>query len=197
MSATAYPFGMIPVLNQSAGYNTQGFETFDILDGYTTSIFYGDVVKMASTGLIQKDTGTTSLTPYGVFLGCSFVSPATGFFLNSGYWPASTTTSVTSGAGRPQALVASDWGQGVYMIQSDGSIPQSALGANGDIVQTAGTAAFGKSRNALSAVTLDTVNTRPLRVVGLADIPGNAWGDAFTIVLVKFNGTQLNNTTGI
>lgn len=197
MSATAYPFGMIPVANQAAGYNTQGFETFDILDGYTTSIFYGDVVKMASTGLIQKDTGTTTLTPYGVFLGCSYVGTGTGFYLNSQYWPASTTTGVTAGPGRPMALVASDWGQGVYMIQADGSIPQSALGANGDIVQTAGTAAIGKSRNALSSVTLDTVSTRPLRVVGLADIPGNAWGDAFTIVLVKFNGTQLNNLTGI
>lgn len=197
MSATAYPFGMIPVANLAAGYNTQGYETFDILDGYTTSIFYGDVVKMATTGLIQKDTGTTTLTPYGVFLGCSFVQPATGFYLNSQFWLASTITSVTTGAGRPMAQVASDWGQGVYMIQADGSIPQSALGANGDIVQTAGTSTFGKSRNALSSVTLDTVSTRPLRVVGLADIPGNAWGDAFTIVLVKFNGTQLNNLTGI
>ena len=85
----------------------------------------------------------------------------------------------------------------VFMIQANGSIPQSALGANGDIVQTAGTSTFGKSPNALSSVTLDTSSTRPLRVVGLADIPGNAWGDAYTIVLVKFNGTQLNNTTGI
>lgn len=197
MTATAYPFGMIPVLNQSAGYNTQGFESFDILDGYTTSIYFGDVVKMATTGVIQKDTGTTTLTPYGVFLGCSYVSPPTGFWLNSQYWPASTTTSVTTGQGRPLALVASDWGQGVYMIQGDGPIPQTALGANGDIIQTAGTATFGKSRNALSSVTLDTSSTRPLRVVGLADIPGNAWNDAFTIVLVKFNGTQLTNTTGI
>ena len=197
MTATAYPFGMIPVLNQSAGVNSQGFESFDILDGYTTSIYFGDVVKMATTGVIQKDTGTTTLTPYGVFLGCSYVQNGTGFWLNAQYWPASTTTGVTAGQGRPLALVASDWGQGVYMIQGDGPIPQTALGANGDIVQTAGTSTFGKSRNALSSVALDTTSSRPLRVVGLADIPGNAWNDAFTIVLVKFNGTQLNNLTGI
>ena len=40
-------------------------------------------------------------------------------------------------------------------------------------------------------------STRPLRVVGLADIPGNAWGDAYTIVLVKFNNHQLTTLTGI
>ena len=196
MSDTAYPFGMIPVQNLAAGYNTQGFESFDILDGYTTSIFYGDVVKMASTGVIQKDTGTTTLTPYGVFVGCSYVQTATGFWINAQCWPASTTTGVTTGQGRPMGLVVDD-PNAVFMIQADGSIPQSALGANGDIVQTAGSLAIGKSRNALSSVTLDTVSTRPLRVVGLADIPGNAWGDAFTIVLVKFNGHQLTNTTGI
>ena len=28
MSATANPYGMIPVLNYGAGYNTQGFGTY-------------------------------------------------------------------------------------------------------------------------------------------------------------------------
>lgn len=197
MSSTANPFGMIPVQNLAAGYNTQGFETFSILDGYTTSIFFGDVVKMASTGVLQKDTGTTTLTPYGVFVGCSYQDPALGYWQNSQFWPASTTTGVgVDSPLYPKGKVVND-PNGVFMIQADGSIPLTALGANGDIVQTAGASTFGKSRNALSSVTLDTVSTRPLRVVGLADIPGNAWGDAYTIVLVKFNGHQLTNTTGI
>lgn len=196
MSSTAFPYGMIPVQNYGAGYNTQGFETFDILDGYTTSIFFGDVVKMATTGVIQKDTGTTTLTPWGVFMGCSYVDPTWGFWNNAQYWPASTTTGVTLGPKRPMGKVVTD-PNAVYMIQADGPIPQTALGANGDIVQTAGSTAFGKSRNALSSVTLDTTSTRPLRVVGLADIPDNAWGDLFTVVLVRFNGTQINNLTGI
>lgn len=196
MSSTAYPFGMIPVENLAAGYNTQGFESFDILDGYATSIFFGDVVKMASTGVIEKDTGTTTLTPYGVFGGCSYVQTATGYWLNAQCWPASTTTGITTGQGRPMCFV-NDNPNAVFAIQADGSIPQSALGANGDIVQTAGSLAIGKSRNALSSVTLDTVSTRPLRVVGLAELPDNAWGDAYTIVLVKFNNHQLTTLTGI
>lgn len=197
MTATAYPFGMIPVQSLAAGYNTQGFESLQILDGYTTAIYYGDVVKMASTGVIQKDTGTTTLTPYGVFVGCSYLDPALGYWQNSQFWPASTTTGVgVDSPLYPYGKVVDD-PNAVFMIQGDGSIPQSALGANGDIVQTAGTSTFGKSRNALSSVALDTTSSRPLRVVGLAPIPGNTWGDAFTIVLVKFNGHQLTNTTGI
>ena len=58
------------------------------------------------------------------------------------------------------------------------------------IVQTAGSAAFGKSRNALNASSLDTTDTLPLRVVGLVESPTNASGDAFTDVLVVFNNTQ-------
>ncbi len=196
MSSTAYPFGMVPVENLSAGYNTQGFETLNILDGYTTSIFFGDVVKMATTGLIEKDTGTTTLTPYGVAVGFSYVDPSIKYWNNTQYWPASTTTGITTGTQRPSVKVV-DNPNAVFMIQADGSIPQSALGANGDIVQTAGSASIGKSRNALSSVTLDTVSTRPLRVVGLAQLPDNDWGDAFTIVLVKFNNHQLTTLTGI
>ncbi|MFA5898351.1 MAG: hypothetical protein WC829_04480 [Hyphomicrobium sp.] len=196
MSSTAYPFGMVPVQNLAAGYNTQGFETFNILDGYTTAIYFGDVVKMASTGLIEKDTGTTTLTPYGVAVGFSYVEPTYKYWNNSQYWPASTTTGIATGFTRPSVKVVSD-PNAVFMIQADGAIPQTALGANGDIVQTAGSSAIGKSRNALSSVTLDTVSTRPLRVVGLADLPGNEWGDAYTIVLVKFNNHQLTTLTGI
>lgn len=196
MSSTAFPFGLIPVQNYGAGYNTQGFESFDILDGYTTSIFFGDVVKGAGTGVIQKDTGTTTLTPLGVFMGCSYVDPTWGYWNNAQYWPASTTSGVTLGPKRPMAKVVTD-PNAVFMIQADGPIAQSALFANADLVQTAGNTTFGKSRVALSSVTPDTVSTRPMRIVGLAEIPDNAWGDLFTTVLVRFNGTQINTLTGV
>jgi hypothetical protein len=38
--------------------------------GYGTDIFYGDLVKRVTGGTIEKDTGTTTATPSGVFLGC-------------------------------------------------------------------------------------------------------------------------------
>ena len=192
MAAAAAPYGMIPVQNQGAAYNTQGFETLTILDGYTTSIFYGDVVKLAADGTIQKDTGTTTLTPYGLFLGCRYINPSLGYILDSQCWPASTTTGYTVYA----RILTFPWG--VFQIQADGSVPLTALGDNASIVQTAGNTTYPqKSRNALSAASVATTNTLPLRIVGFVESPNSAAGDAFTDCLVVFNNNQqLFNTTG-
>ena len=196
MTDTAYPFGMVPVENLAAGYNTEGYETFNLVDGYTTAIYFGDVVKMSTDGVIQKDTGTTTLTPYGVAVGFSYVDPSLGYWNNQQYWPASTTTGYSTGPLRPSIKVV-DNPNAVFMIQADATVAQTALGANAAIVQTAGTSVFGKSLNALSASSVNTTDTLPLRIVGIAEIPNNAWGDTYPILLVKFNNHQLTTLAGI
>jgi hypothetical protein len=183
---------MVPVENYGGMYNTQGFETYTIADAYATSIYFGDVVKLASDGTIQKDTGTTTLTPTGIFLGCRYIQPATGFVLDSQYWPASTTTGFTV-----YAKVSTN-PFGVFAIQANGAVALADIGANAAIVQTAGTSTIGKSRNALNASSINTTSTLPLRIVGLLAIPNNAFGDAFTDVLVTFNNnTQILTATGV
>lgn len=184
MSASAAPYGMVPVENYGAGYNTQGFDTFTILDGYTTSMYFGDVVKLASDGTIQKDTGTTTLAPFGIFLGCRYIQNATGFVLDSQFWPASTTTGYTVYA----KVLTNPWG--VFQIQANGPVALTDLGANAAIVQTAGNSTFGKSRNALNASSINTTAGLPLKIIGFVQSPTNAPGDAFTDVLVTFNNNQ-------
>jgi len=174
MTASAYPFGMIQIGKLGWGYNNAGFETHQILDGYTTSLFYGDVVKMATTGYIQKDTGTTTLTPYGIFVGCRYVD-ASGRVLDSNCWPASLTTGKAV-----YAKVVTD-PNAVFMIQADAALSLAALGANAGITQTAGSlrsaGGYGTSKNALTASTVNTTDTLPLRIVGLHEAPDNAWTD--------------------
>lgn len=182
MSAAAAPYGMVPVENYGAAYNTQGFDTFTILDGYTTSIFFGDVVKLASDGTIQKDTGTSTLAPFGIFLGCRYVNPTLGYVLDAQCWPASLSTSNTVYA----KILTNPWG--LFQIQANGSVALTDLGSNAAIVQTAGSLTIGKSRNALGAIA--TTDTLPLKIVGFLQSPTNAPGDAFTDVLVTFNNTQ-------
>ena len=189
MSSTANPYGMIPVENQGAQYNSQGFEQVPILDGYPTALYFGDVVKLGSNNYLEKDTGTSTLTPYGVFLGCKFISPSLGYFQPQGFWPASTTTGYTTYPNFPMGYVSTfPWG--VFQIQANGPVTWADVGKNAALVQTAGSAAFGKSRNALNASSLDTTDTLPLRVVGLVESPTNASGDAYTDCLVVFNNTQ-------
>ncbi len=72
------PYGLKPV-NLIGGQVFAGStRMMEIASGYATSIFYGDLVKRISDGTIEKDTGTTTATPVGIFLGVSFTNQSTG-----------------------------------------------------------------------------------------------------------------------
>ena len=194
MSTTAAPFGARPI-GTVVGSPYQGKVThYKIKNAYGTSIFYGDFVKLADDNpntTIQKDTGTTSLTPIGVFLGCAYTDPTTGQFTPNQYFPASIA------ADDIVAYVATDPFV-IMQMQGDETLGQDDLGKNFAVVQTAGTTTIGNSKNAVDGNTAATTNTLPLKLIDFVDGPDSAIGDEFTDVLVMFNvGHQLLNTTGI
>ncbi len=194
MSSSATPMGARPC-GTVVGSPYQGKVThYKIKNAYGTSIFFGDFVKWGDDNpntTIQKDTGTATLTPIGVFLGCAYTDPSTGQFTPNQYFPASTA------ADDIVAYVATD--PFVLMqMQSDESLGQDDLGKNCAVVQTAGSTAIGTSKNAVDGSTAATTNTLPLKVVDFIDGPDSEVGDSYTDVLVMFNvGHQLLNTTGI
>ena len=194
MSLTATPFGARPV-GTVVGSPYQGKVThYKIKNAYATNIFYGDIVKWADDNpntTIQKDTGTATLTPIGVFLGCAYTDPSTGQFTPNQMFTASIA------ADDIVAYVATD--PFVLMqMQCNGSATQDDLGKNCNIVQTAGSTAIGTSKNTVGISTAATTATLPFKIVDFVDGPDSAVGDAFTDVLVMFNvGHQLLNTTGI
>tara|TARA_R110001632_G_scaffold55208_1_gene135234 strand:- start:589 stop:1176 length:588 start_codon:yes stop_codon:yes gene_type:complete len=194
MSLTATPFGARPV-GTVVGSPYQGKVThYKIKNAYATSIFYGDIVKWGDDNpntTIQKDTGTTALTPIGVFLGCAYTDPSTGQFTPNQMFTASIA------ADDIVAYVATD--PFVLMqMQCNGSAAQDDLGKNCNIVQTAGSTAIGTSKNTVGISTAATTATLPLKIVDFVDGPDSEVGDAYTDVLVMFNvGHQLLNTTGI
>jgi hypothetical protein len=194
MSSSATPSGARPV-GTVVGSPYQGKVThYKIKNAFGTSIFYGDFVKWGDDNpntTIQKDTGTTALTPIGVFLGCAYTDPTTGQFTPNQYYPASTA------ADDIVAYVATD--PFILMqMQSDEALTLDDLGKNVAVVQTAGSTAIGTSRNAINGDTANTTATLPLKIVDFVDGPDSAVGDSFTDVLVMFNvGHQLLNTTGI
>ena len=192
MATTATPMGAEPTDTLSAsGSFTGKVRHIKVASGYGTAIFYGDFVKLVSTGTVEKDTGTTTLTPVGVFVGCAFTSPSTGELTFSQYFPASTA------ADDIVAYVVDD--PNVLMrMQSDEAIAQTGLGNNVAVVQTAGSTSIGRSKNAVDGSSIATTNTLPLRIIDFVDGPTSAVGDAFTDVIVKFNaGHQYSNTTGV
>ena len=194
MASSAAPHGARPV-GTVVGSPYQGKVThYKIKNAYGTSIFFGDFVKWGDDNpntTIQKDTGTTSLTPIGVFLGCAYTDPNTNQFTPNQYYPASTA------ADDIVAYVATD--PFILMqMQCDGAADQDDLGKNCAVVQTAGSTAIGTSKNSVDISTVATTNTLPVKIVDFVDGPDSAIGDSFTDVLVMFNvGHQLLNTTGI
>ena len=192
MSATATPNGAEPIGTLSAsGSFTGKVRHIKIASGYGTAIFYGDFLKIVSSGTVEKDTGTTSLTTVGVFMGCSYTDPSTSQKTFNQTFPASTAASDIL------AYVLDD--PDVLMkMQSDASLAQTVLGNNFAVVQTAGSTTIGRSKNAVDGSTAATTNTLPLRLIDFVDGPDSAIGDAFTDVIVKFNvGHQYINTTGV
>ena len=142
MAASATPMGARPVGSIiSCAFNNQ-VKHYKIKNAYGTSIFYGDFVKWGDDNpntTIQKDTGTTSLTPIGIFLGCAYTDPTTGQFTPNQYFPASIA------ADDIVAYVAIDPFI-ILQMQCDGAADQDDLGKNAAVVQTAGSTAIGTSQ---------------------------------------------------
>ena len=68
MTAVAAPYGLKPI-NLIGGQVFAGAtRQIPILNGYATSVFNGDLVKLVTSGNVEKDVGTTAATPVGIFV---------------------------------------------------------------------------------------------------------------------------------
>jgi hypothetical protein len=193
------PYGLKPI-NLIGGQVFSGAtRLMEIASGYATDIFYGDLVKRVSDGTIEKDAGTTTATPVGVFLGVSFTNASTGQIQQQQYYPASTA--IKSGtkifavvADDPDTLFQVAVVSGTTVITGVGI---SAIGNNATLVQNAGSTITGDSKVALLDSTA-TTNTLPIRIIDVVRDTATA-ADVFPEVIVKINFGmhQYNNATGV
>ena len=193
MSATATPMGAEPVGGLSACGSFSGkVRHIKIASGYAANIFYGDFVKLVNTGTIEKDAGTATATPVGIFMGCFYTDPSTSQPTLNQMWPTGTV------ADDAMAYVLDD-PDAVFRMQGDGALAQTTLGNNIAIIQTSGSTTIGRSKNAVNAGTAATTDTLPLRILEFMDGPDSTVGDAYTDVLLTYNFGmhQYRNATGI
>lgn len=182
MAATAAPYGLRPINILGGSPNSHSIRQYKIASGYATGIFFGDLVKLVVGGTIEKDTGTTTATPVGVFLGVEYMSATQGL-LHRNQWTASTTVPTGTTA---WAYVCDDPDM-LFEIQSDDPLGQNSIGTNAAIVQGAGSTSTGMSAVALDGSTIASTNTLPLRIVDYVRRPGSTLGDAKTDVIVRIN----------
>lgn len=178
MTATFAPFGF-RASRGSVGNNADQ-EPMQIASTYGTAIYTGDPVKLVTTGYVEK-LGTTDALFYGVFCGCEFVSGGIQYVLP--YWPASTAltanTVCTAYIYRDPYLE--------YIVQLGGTATIACIGDEADYVAGTPNTGSGISGAYLSNSFVGAGNSAQFRIVGLAALPGNAWGDAYPIVRVVPN----------
>ena len=194
------PYGLKPV-NLIGGQVFAGStRLMEIASGYATNIFYGDLVKRVSDGTIEKDTGTATATPNGVFLGVSFTNASTGQVQQQQFYPASQAIAT----GTKIFAVVADDPDTLFQVVSCSSgttvagMGISAIGNNIELIQNAGSTISGNSAVAINEGTQATTSSLPIRIIDV--VRDTATGaDAFVefIVKININTHQYTNPTGV
>lgn len=191
------PYGLKPV-NLIGGQVFAGAtRQIKIASGYAVNIFYGDVVRISSDGVIVKETGTTTVDAsgvVGVFLGCSYTNPTTKQPLQAQYWPTGTVASDAV------AYVSDDPDQlfKVAAVSSGSTVAfyaQTVIGSNAPLVQNSGSTTTGDSAVALLGASTATTASLPLRIIAGVPDTANAAGE-FCEFIVKWNAPYITLTEG-
>jgi hypothetical protein len=196
MSSTSTPYGLIPIKKLGGVVYNGAFNQWKIASAYGTDIFMGDVVNInpgAATGTIIKDTGTTTATPIGVFLGCTYTDPNLNYKVHRNYWPASTV------ATDALAYVCDDPDM-IFKIQGDGAgviFDQTNIGSNAALVQGSGSSTTGISGVSLDSSSATTTAALPLKIIDYDRGPSNAIDDTYVDFHVIFNTHQWRTLLGV
>jgi hypothetical protein len=172
-------FGLRPLGNLS-GTGAQKQYGYEIEDNQAGAIFQGDLVTIFD-GYLVKFAPATHTAAVGVFNGCQYIDPTTGKPTFKNFYPGSVNIT----AGKIAADVMDDPSQ-LFLIQVDESVAQTQIGLNADVIGTGGSTTTGVSSMELDSSTIAKAAALNLKIVGLYDVPGNAFGTN-AVVVVKIN----------
>ena len=186
------PYGLKPVNLIGGQVYAGSIRQIRIASGFAVSIFYGDVVKLAADGTIQKDTGTSTATPVGIFVGCSFTNPTTSQKTFAQSYTASTAASDI------EAFVVDDpdilfkvatvsTGTTVAFFSSE------LVGSNAVLVQNAGSNTSGDSAVGIFGGNVATTASFPIRIVDFVPDTSNG-SNGFCEFICKFNAPFMVST---
>ncbi len=155
----------------------------------------GSPVKLS--GGVITSVGTGGGPVLGVAAGFAWIDPTTKQPQLKNSIPADTSSAgLYDGSDRPTAYVV-DNPFALFMIQADASVTAGDLGLNFDVTASGGdvNSVYGTSQYTLDASTRTSAVGTALKLVGLANIPDNNWGDPYPIVIVKLNGPILQQVS--
>jgi len=193
------PYGLRPI-NLIGGQPYAGStRLMSIANGYGTDIFYGDVVKRVANGTVEKDSGTTTATPVGIFMGCTYTNPTTKQKQFAQNWPAGTQ------ATDAQAYVVDDPDVLFKMAAVSATTTVAfygpdVVGANAALVQNSGSNTTGDSAIDLDGASIATTASLPIRIVDIVPDTSNS-SNGYCEFVCKFNApyatSTLNTSTNV
>lgn len=180
------PFGLRAI----AAFGTHGNEVraYPLPNGANCpDLAKGSPVKLSGGVITSAGTGGGPLL--GVANGFAWVDANVGPQLRNAIPADTSSAGLYDGSDRPTAYVI-DNPFALFLIQADASVTAGDLGLNFDVTASGGdvNTVYGTSRYTLDASTRTSAIGTALKLVGLANIPDNNWGDPFPIVVVKLNG---------
>jgi len=179
------PYGLKPINLIGGQVYAGSTRLMSIASGYNTSIYYGDVVKRVANGTVEKDVGTTTATPVGIFVGCTYTNPTTKQKQFAQYWPAGTVASDA------QAYVVDDPDVlfKVATVSSGTTVAfygPDVVGANAALVQNSGSNTTGDSAIAIDGTSIATTASLPIRIVDIVPDTSNT-SNGYCEFICKFN----------
>lgn len=180
------PFGLIA----TAAFGTHGNEVraYPLPNGANCpDLAKGSPVKLNGGVIVSVGTGGGPIL--GAAVGFQWVDGATKQpFIRQNIPADVSSAGILDGENRPVAFVV-DNPATIFMIQADASVTAGDLGLNFDVTAASGDvdATYGVSRYALKASSRTSAIGQVAKVVGIARVDDNAWGDPFPWVLVRMN----------
>lgn len=166
-----------------------------IASGYTTAIYNGDPVIIATGGTIERAAASgavTSGSPVGVLVGCAYTN-SSGQPVEAQYFPGSgVTNAVAYVVDDPLAAFKVAV---AYANATVTTVTQAAVGTNMSYNLGTGVTASGDSGAFVTAASGANTATLPFRVIAV--VPETATSaTTFTEVIVKINNHQYNTALG-
>lgn len=187
MANKDFAFGLKPVRTLGGTSNFTANE-YTIPSGASNAIYQGSLVIMTAAGDIDI-AASSSADVVGVFNGCFYTDPTTGKPTHSNYYPGSIAAS---------DIVAQvyDDPRIVFEVQCDGTLADTAVGANADTTSTtSGSTTTGVSSTEISATV--GASTAQLRIIGISKDPDNSdTSAANTNAYVLINEHAYTQTAG-
>jgi len=144
--------------------------------GNTPTISPGDLIDMEADGNVSRAAADAGTSVIGV---CAYVLDTNRAPIALGQL-ATTTVGYVGVYDDPSII---------FRVQEDGDTTpisdRTCVGATANHIDAAGSTTTGKSVQTLDSTDVGT--GAQLKIIGLYDVPGNAWADTYTELLVVIN----------